>query len=39
VAPGTPGRLDIQIRSEVIRQFGGHKFACVIDDTLAANWR
>ncbi|MBP9905154.1 MAG: citrate lyase acyl carrier protein [Rhodoferax sp.] len=34
VAPGTPNRLDIHIRSEVIRQFGGH-IRSVIDDTLA----
>jgi len=34
VAPGTPNRLDIHIRSEVIRQFGGH-IRTVIDDTLA----
>ncbi len=34
VAPGLPNRLDIHIRSEVIRQFGGH-IRTVIDDTLA----
>ncbi len=34
VAPGTPNQLDIHIRSEVIRQFGGH-IRGVIDDTLA----
>ena len=33
VAPGLPGQLDIQIRSEVMRQFGGH-IRAVIDDTL-----
>lgn len=34
VAQGAPNRLDIHIRSEVIRQFGGH-IRAVIDDTLA----
>lgn len=34
VAPGAPNRLDIHVRSEVIRQFGGH-IRSVIDDTLA----
>jgi len=33
VAPGVPGQLDIQIRSEVIRQFGA-QIRVVIDDTL-----
>ena len=34
MAPGAPNRLDIHVRSEVIRQFGGH-IRSVIDDTLA----
>jgi len=33
VAPGLPDRLDIHIRSEVMRQFGTH-IRAVIDDTL-----
>ncbi|MDR3371692.1 citrate lyase acyl carrier protein [Rhodoferax sp.] len=33
VAPGAQNRLDIHIRSEVIRQFGSH-IRSVIDDTL-----
>jgi citrate lyase subunit gamma (acyl carrier protein) len=33
VAPGVPGQLDIQIRSEVIRQFGA-QIRVVINDTL-----
>ena len=34
VAPGLPNRLDIHIRSEVIRQFG-ERIRSVIDETLA----
>jgi citrate lyase subunit gamma (acyl carrier protein) len=34
VAPGEPGRLDIHIRSEVMRQFGA-QIRAVVDDTLA----
>jgi citrate lyase subunit gamma (acyl carrier protein) len=33
VAPGLPNRLDIHIRSEVIRQFG-ERIRSVIDETL-----
>ena len=33
VAPGSPNRLDIHIRSEVIRQFG-ERIRSVIDETL-----
>jgi citrate lyase subunit gamma (acyl carrier protein) len=34
VAPGQPNRLDIHIRSEVMRQFGA-QIRAVVDDTLA----
>jgi len=34
VAPGLPNRLDIHIRSEVIRQFG-ERIRSVIDETLS----
>jgi citrate lyase subunit gamma (acyl carrier protein) len=33
VSPGVPGQLDIQIRSEVMRQFGA-RIRVVIDETL-----
>lgn len=34
VAPGVPNRLDIHVRSEVMRQFGP-RIRAVIDETLA----
>lgn len=34
VAPGAPNRLDIQIRSEVMRQFGA-RIRTVVEETLA----
>jgi citrate lyase subunit gamma (acyl carrier protein) len=35
VAPGEPNRLDISIRSEVMRQFGA-QIRAVVEQTLAA---
>jgi citrate lyase subunit gamma (acyl carrier protein) len=35
VGPGTPGRLDIHLRSEVMRQFGA-QIRAVVEETLAA---
>jgi citrate lyase subunit gamma (acyl carrier protein) len=35
VAPGEPNRLDIHIRSEVMRQFGA-RIRTVVEETLAA---
>ncbi len=34
VAPGQPGRLNIHIRSEVMRQFGA-RIRAVVEETLA----
>jgi citrate lyase subunit gamma (acyl carrier protein) len=35
VAPGEPNRLDIHIRSEVMRQFGA-RIRAVVEETLAS---